>query len=322
MPAVPSAQKLPLKPRKARSRRVSGSAGRRRGRWVPGALAAAVIALAAVAAFSSRPADPRDPGPAPAGAASFQPPAVTGTYQLPAGTAARVAAIPVSTLVARARAQLGHGQVMAPQALPPGAPELDAGGRPEIMFICAEYWSPCAAERWPLVMALSKFGTFTTLPGTASSAAGASPETPTFSFYGASYSSRYLTLVTDEMETSTDEGGGEYPLLQPPTAQEMTIMDAWDRAPYTAVSTSLPFAYLGGRFLLTSAQYDASALSRKTFQAAASIMSSGESPVSAHAEAAAGYLVADFCALTRGQPARTCRQAPASLTALTDVPRR
>jgi hypothetical protein len=66
--------------------------------------------------------------------------------------------------------------------------------------------------------------------------------------------------------------------------------------PYTTIKTSLPFAYIGGKFLLTTAQYDASAISQMSFQAAASIMSSGTDPVSRHAEAAAGYLAADLCA--------------------------
>jgi hypothetical protein len=49
-------------------------------------------------------------------------------------------------------------------------------------------------------------------------------------------------------------------------------------------------------------------------------MSSGTDPVSRHAEAAAGYLVADFCALTRDQPARVCSQVPSSLTGTTASP--
>jgi hypothetical protein len=282
-----------------------------------GGLAAVVIAAVAVA---SNPGGKPGPEAAPAGGAPYRPPSATGTYQLPAGAVSLVEGVPVSALIASARAQLGRGQVTPPEKLPPAAPQLRSGGRPEIMFICAEYWSKCAAERWALVMALSKFGTFTTLTGTTSSAAGASPKTPTFSFYGATYSSKYLTLVTDELETNTDVGGGEYPLLQPPTTQEMTMMNAWDRAPYTTVKTSLPFAYIGGKFILTTAQYDASAISQMSFQAAATIMSSGTGPVSTHAEAAAGYLVADFCALTRGQPARVCSQARSSLTGITAPP--
>lgn len=292
--------------------------GRRRGLYAAaGGLAAVVIAAVALASnLGGKPG----PGPAPAEGAPWRPPSVTGTYRLPAGTVSLVEGVPVSALITSAQAQLGRGQVTAPEKLPAAAPSLSSGGRPEIMFICAEYWSKCASERWALVMALSKFGTFTTLKGTTSSATAASPKTPTFSFYGAAYSSKYLTLVTDELETNTDVGGGEYPLLQPPTTQEMTMMNAWDRAPYTTIKTSLPFAYIGGKFLLTTAQYDASAISQMSFQAAASIMSSGTSAVSRHAEAAAGYLVADFCALTRDQPARVCSQVPSSLTGITASP--
>jgi hypothetical protein len=292
---------------------VTSAPRRRRGIYAAaGALAVVVIAAVALASGLGGRGSAE---PAPAAGAPYRPPSATGTYQLPAGAVSLVDGVPVSALIANARAQLGRGQVTPPEKLPPAASPLSSGGRPAIMFICAEYWSKCAAERWALVMALSKFGTFTTLKGTTSSAAGLSPRTPTFSFYGATYSSKYLTLVADELETNVDEGAGEYPLLQPPTTQEMTLMNAWDRAPYTTIKTSLPFAYIGGKFILTTAQYDASAISQMSFQGAASIMSSGTSAVSRHAEAAAGYLVAVFCALTHGQPTSVCSQVPSSLVA-------
>jgi hypothetical protein len=175
-------------------------------------LAAVVIATVVLASHLDR---NQGPGPAPPRGAPYQPPAATGTYRLPAGAASLVERVPVTALIANARAQLDRGHVTAPEKLPPAAPALSPGGRPEVMFICAEYWYKCAAERWALVMALSKFGTFTTLKGTTTSATGTNPKTPTFSFYGATYSSKYLTLVTDELETNTDVGEGEYPLLQP-----------------------------------------------------------------------------------------------------------
>jgi Domain of unknown function (DUF929) len=86
--------------------------------------------------------------------------------------------------------------------------------------VCAEYWYKCAAERWAVVMALSKFGTFTNLTATTSSATQTGLKIPTFSFYGAAYTSEYLTLVTDEMETNTDMGGGEYPFSNRPPARK------------------------------------------------------------------------------------------------------
>lgn len=265
---------------------------------------------------SARPAPALSAKPAPA--RSAEPAPAAGTYQLPANAVSAVEGVPVSALVGNATAQLGGGQVSPPEKLPLKAPQLSSGGHPEIMFICAEYWPQCAAERWALVMALSKFGTFTSLTGTTSSARDASPSTPTFSFYGATYSSKYLSLVTDELETNTYSTlADEYPLLQFPTRQEMSMISTWDVAPYTTKASSIPFAYMGGKFLITGAQYDASAISQLNFQTAAETMTSGKSTVSEDAEAAAGYLVGDFCALTHDQPAPVCSQVPSSLVGIT-----
>ena len=256
--------------------------------------------------------------PAPADGARPQP--AKGTYLLPAHAVSQVEAVSVSALAGNATAQLGRGQVSAPEKLPPGAPRLSSGGHPEIMFICAEYWPQCAAERWAFVMALAKFGTFSNLLGTTSSAREADPGTPTFSFYRAGYSSKYLTIAADELETNKYVGDGEYPLLQSPTRQEMNMISTWDVAPYTAKTGSIPFAYIGGKFIVTSAQYNAAAIAGMNFATAAGIMTSGTSAVSKQVEAAAGYLAGDLCALTHDQPAPVCSQLPPSLIGITRPP--
>jgi hypothetical protein len=254
----------------------------------------------------------------PAAAPTAHPQPANGTYLLPADAVSQVEAVPVSALAGNATAQLGLGQVTVPEKLPSGAPRLGSGGHPEVMFICAEYWPQCAAERWAFVMALSKFGTFSNLLGTTSSARDADPGTPTFSFYGARYSSKYLSLVTDELESNRYVGDGTYPVLQFPTRQEVNLLSRWDVAPYTAKTGSIPFAYIGGKFLLlTTAQYDASAISHLSFQTAADLMTSGKTEVSKRVEAAAGYLAGDFCALTHDQPASACSRMPSSLIGIT-----
>ena len=43
-----------------------------------------------------------------------------------------------------------------------GAP-LTSGGKPEMLYIGAEYCPYCAAERWAMIVALSRFGTFSGL---------------------------------------------------------------------------------------------------------------------------------------------------------------
>ena len=53
----------------------------------------------------------------------------------------------------------------------------------------AEYCPYCAAERWAMAVALSRFGTFSDLRLIHSSSADIYPNTPTLSFYRSSYAS-------------------------------------------------------------------------------------------------------------------------------------
>ena len=234
-------------------------------------------------------------------------------YPIPADLLAQVERVPVSDLVRNAE-EATAGGARPPEKLPSSAPRLSSGGHPEIIFVCAEYWRLCADERWPMVMALSKFGTFSKLSRTTSSSVDKDPNTPTFSFYGVKYTSKYLTIVTDEEETSAyNSAAGEYPLLQAPTLQELRLINTWDVAPYSTEDGLLPFAYIGGRFLQVGAQYDASAISNRKFKNAVAIMTSGKSSVSKDAEAAAGYLIGDLCALTQRQSVPVCSHVPPKL---------
>ena len=83
------------------------------------------------------------------------------------------------------------GDLVAPHALPEGTPPIEADGKPLVLYVGAEYCPYCAAERWPLAVALSRFGTFSDLGQTESAGIPeAYPHTPTLSFHGSSYTSR------------------------------------------------------------------------------------------------------------------------------------
>ena len=75
------------------------------------------------------------------------------------------------------------------------APALTSGGKPEVLYIGAEYCPYCAAERWAVIVALSRFGTFSGLAPIRSAAkdgggnAEPYPLTPTWTFAKASYTS-------------------------------------------------------------------------------------------------------------------------------------
>lgn len=237
----------------------------------------------------------------------------TGAFALPANLIAEVENVPVDKLVSAAKAL--PADASPPQALPPKNPLFSQGGKPGIVYVGAEYCPYCAAERWPLVMALSKFGTFSDLRGTTSSATDNNPSTPTFSFYGSTYTSKYLSFVSDEEATNT---GAQ---LQGPTATEEALVVKYDTTPYIPAADQgenpIPFIYLAGKYILTGNQYDASSISLKGWAAAASYMTSGTNPTSKAAEASAGYLIGDICALTHNQPAAVCSQVPSLLRGIT-----
>jgi hypothetical protein len=216
-------------------------------------------------------------------------------------------AVPVSTLVAAAGAAPG-GSINAPTDLPPTVPPLTNGAKPAILYIGAEFCPFCAAERWPIVMALSKFGTFQNLTSTTSSSTDTNPNTPTFSFYGSGYTSAYLTFTAVELE---DRNGKP---LQTPTAAQSALVATYDAPPYTkGARGSIPFVDLGGKFLISGTEYDGSALSGMSFNSAVSYLTSANNSTSRAAEAVTGHLVGTICALTHNQPAQVCSAVPASL---------
>ena len=77
--------------------------------------------------------------------------------------------------------------IVVPPTVKTGQPALTIDGKPGAVFIGGEFCPYCAAERWALIMAFSKFGTFSGLKETTSSPWDTDPSTATFSFYGATY---------------------------------------------------------------------------------------------------------------------------------------
>jgi Domain of unknown function (DUF929) len=232
---------------------------------------------------------------------------VSGTYALPASLVKQVESVPVSKMVDAAQ-HVAASDATPPQKLPAGTALLSSAGHPEVLYVGAEYCPYCAGERWAMLLALSKFGTFAKLRGTSSSATDVNPSTPTFSFYGSTFTSKYVSFVPVEEETNTSTQ------LQSPTSAEEALVVKWDAPPYIpaqdAGQNPIPFVLFGGKFLLTGIQYDAGAISGVPMQTAASYMTSGTNATSKAAEASAAYLTGDICALTHNQPGSVCSQLP------------
>jgi hypothetical protein len=219
----------------------------------------------------------------------------------------RLSSLPTGALVAMADLA-GTTSINPPTNLPPGATVLTNGGKPEILYVGAEYCPFCAAERWPLVMALLKFGTFSNLSHTKSSSTDVNPNTPTFTFYGSSYSSPYLVFTPVETENRAGKP------LQTLTTEQQQIVSTYDNAPYISGQPgSIPFIYFAGKYLVSGTQYDGSALSGKTFENALTYIISPTTTTAMAAQAVAAHLIGVICSLTNDQPSSVCSNIPAEL---------
>jgi hypothetical protein len=222
----------------------------------------------------------------------------TGTA-LPASVAAEVTTVPAATLN-----QVGAGAAAASSItrVTSGA-ALTSGGKPEILYIGAEYCPYCATERWPLAVALSRFGTFSGLHGIHSSSTDAYPSQPTLTFYGSAYTSKYLTF--EPVETTTENPAVT---LQQPSAAQQAVLRQYDAPPYVPAGDAgvIPFLDIGNRYLINGAQFNPQVLQGLTWAQVAAALNNPSSPVAQGADGAANMITAAICQATGNQPASVC----------------
>ena len=85
-------------------------------------------------------------------------------------------------------------------------------GKPAVIYVGAEWCPFCGAERWALIIVLSRFGNFSNISYMMSSSTDVYPNTPTFSFAYSSYTSKYITFIPIEYQNREGE-----PLNKVPT---------------------------------------------------------------------------------------------------------
>jgi hypothetical protein len=229
---------------------------------------------------------------------------------------AAATSVPASALDA-----VGAGEgIVPPVAIPASTPPVTSDGKPQVLYIGAEYCPYCAAERWPLVVALSRFGTFSGLGLSTSSASDVFPSTPTFTFHGSTYASDLISFAG--VETNTNEltaSGDGYEPMDTPTAEQLRLMQTFNVPPYTSQAGSIPFLLIGNRFVVSGASYPPDILQGKTWQQIADALSDPTSPIAKQVLAAANMLTTSICELTGGEPSNVCT-APGVTSASAALP--
>ena len=188
-----------------------------------------------------------------------------------------------------------------------GQGPLKTNGLPEMLYEGAEYCPFCAAERWAMVMALSKFGTFSGLSLTNSSVSDFAPDTATFSFYKSTYTSQYLAFRPVELATNEPAATGApcsvngYACLDTATTAEANLLQ-------TLGGGSFPFVDFGNKTMQAGAGFPNQPLLLSGLQPAA-IAQQLSNPTSAIAQSedgSANYLTGAICAMTGNMPANVC----------------
>jgi hypothetical protein len=226
-----------------------------------------------------------------------------------ASVVSKVTNVPASTLD-----KVGSGSFTGKIQPVSGGTPLTSGGKPEMLYMGAEYCPYCAAERWAMIVALSRFGTFSGLSTVHSSTTDTPANISTFTFHGSSYTSKYLTFTPVEMQTNVvDPATGNYPTLETPTSAQQALINKYDAAPYTTQPGAIPFMYFGGKYVSVGASYDATVLSGLKWDQIAADLSNPDSPVTKAIAGTANHITATICKMTGNQPASACTAAVQSL---------
>ncbi len=185
-------------------------------------------------------------------------------------------------------------------------PVLTNNSKPVVLYMGADYCPYCAAQRWPLIVALSKFGTFTNLHTTASSSTDAYPNTQTFSFYGSSYKSNYIDFQSVEMQTNVASSAGGYTTLQNPNATQQKLFAKYDQPPYAATATGIPFIDFGNQYIESGPAYSPQILQGLSRASIAGSLTISGAVTSQAILASANLIISTICKIDHNQPGSVC----------------
>lgn len=215
----------------------------------------------------------------------------------------QITGIPASVLD-----KVGDGGFLPDFRLPVGSsgsnpPPLVSGGLPRVLYVGGLFCPFCATQRWPMVVALSRFGTFQGLRFARSATQGETVQNiHTFSFSGVTYTSSYLSFTAYEM---TDRNHKQLDQLSPADGTLVSTLDNQPTLPQGTTQGTIPFVDIANRWVLAGASYNATDLQGKTWAQIASAATSGTG-LGLHLDATANWITAALCSVTANKPASVC----------------
>ena len=197
--------------------------------------------------------------------------------------------------------------VQAPQTAGNGTGPLwmatvDGGApKPVVFFYGAEFAPYAAAERWPLILALSRFGTFNQLGLMQSSSTTAFAGLSTFTFWNASYTSKDVILESVERYSSLNPTGGRYLSLQRPDTKQAAAI-----ASYAPTADTFALTDVANRYVLNGSSFSPGVLAGLSQSQIAGDLATPASPLTQAVVTAANEITASICAVDGDKPGSVC----------------
>ncbi len=202
-----------------------------------------------------------------------------------------ISAAATSTL---SQASPDFSTISGPPTTITGNPLTGSAGKPQVLYVGAEYCPYCAATRWPLAVALARFGTFDNLKTTYSSNSDqAGPHTPTLSFYHSTYTSQYIDFAGIEQED-----GAAKPLE--------TLTKAQDQLFTSLGGGAYPFIDFGGKWMQKGSSFNPTVLKGMTPDSVAKTLTDSSTKQGKTVQAGADVFTAIICGIDGGQPSDVC----------------
>ncbi len=180
-------------------------------------------------------------------------------------------------------------------------------GKPVVMYVGADACPYCAITRWGLVIALMRFGNFTSLHYTTSNASDVFANSATFTFYNSSYSSNLLNFSEAEVMTTNEKP------LQTPTAIQNATFGKYNlnnTALPSEIRGSIPFIDFANKSIQVGALVSPEAIVGKNWAEITDEMHNGSSTVAQEIIGSANVFTARICASNSSlRQAAACNQS-------------
>ena len=181
---------------------------------------------------------------------------------------------------------------------------------PGVLYVGAEYSPFSAVQRWGLVAALSRFGSWHGLQLTKSSSQDFFAGTSTFSFLKASLSSPYVALRAYELY-GNNLTGKEFNQLETLSASDLANFNKYDNAKVVpgALTHGIPFTNFNNEFFYPGSSFPPLVFKKLSWATIAGNLSNPNVPTTQAVVASANYMTAAICQSTNGQPGSVCDSA-------------